>query len=257
MIMLKLPRYIIYDILRNKIILAYTLLLFLISTGLFQLEENNDKALLGLLSVVLIVVPLVSLIFTTIHYYNSYEFMELLLCQPQSRWSILLSEYSGVAVSLLVAYGIGVGLPLLIYSLGAVGFYLLLTGLLLSMIFCSLAFLISVISRDKAKGIGIALLFWFYFALIYDGVLLLILFSLSDYPLEKLTFLFSALNPIDLGRVFVMLKMDIGALMGYTGAVYKNFLGKETGILFTCIINLAWVIVPLLLAKKIFNKKDM
>ena len=73
--MLRLSRYIIYDILRNKIILAYTLLLFLISLGLFQLEENNDKALMGLLSVVLIVVPLVSLIFTTIHYYNSYEFI--------------------------------------------------------------------------------------------------------------------------------------------------------------------------------------
>jgi Cu-processing system permease protein len=39
--------------------------------------------------------------------------------------------------------------------------------------------------------------------------------------MEKFTLLLSALNPIDLGRIFMMLKMDVSALMGYTGALYK------------------------------------
>ena len=211
---------------------------------------------MSLLSIVLIAVPLVSLIFTTIHFYNSYEFMELLLAQPQSRSGIFFSEFSGVGLSLIVAYSIGVGLPLIVYSFDVIGFYLLLTGVILSLIFCSIAFLISVQSRDKAKGIGMALLIWFYFALIYDGLLILILFALSDFPTEKLTFLFSALNPIDLSRILVMLKMDIGSLMGYTGAIYKNFLGRNTGIVFTCFLNLVWIILPLWIAKNKFNKKD-
>lgn len=232
-------------------------LLFLIAMGLFQLETNNDKALMGLLSVVLIVVPLISLIFTTIHYYNSYEFVELLLSQPQSRSKILWSEYLGTGISLLIAYLAGVGLPVLIYSGKSTGLYLLLTGAGLSLIFCALAFLVAVNFRDKAKGIGVALLLWFYFAIIYDGLLLLVLFSLSDYPMEKLTFVFSGLNPIDLARIMVMLKMDIGALMGYTGALYKNFIGKETGILFIVILNILWMVVPLFIARRIFNKKDL
>jgi hypothetical protein len=62
---------------------------------------------------------------------------------------------------------------------------------------------------------------WFYFALIYDGLILLILFSFSDYPLEKITLLLSALNPIDLGRISIMLKMDVSALMGYTAPYTK------------------------------------
>lgn len=255
--MYKLTKYILYEILRNKIIMAYTVLLFLITMGLFQLDSNNDKAMMGLLSVVLIVVPVISLIFTTIHYYNSYEFIELLLSQPQSRSKILFSEYLGTSLSLLIAYIAGVGLPILIYSRESTGLYLLASGAGLSLIFCALAFLVAVNFRDKAKGIGVSLLLWFYFAIIYDGLLLLILFSLSDYPVEKLTFVFSGLNPIDLVRIMVMLKMDIGALMGYTGALYKNFLGKETGLLFIGIMNLAWVVVPLFFANRIFTKKDL
>lgn len=255
--MLKLSRYVLYDILRSRIILSYTLFLLLVSLSMFQMEENNSKALLSLLNIVLIVLPLVSLVFTTIHYYNSYEFIELMSCQPMSRTRILLSEYTGVSISLLGAFLIGVGIPVLIYSPDATGFALVFTGLALSMVFTSLAFLASVIARDKARGIGFVLLLWFYFALIYDGLVLLILFSFSDYPLEKLTLVLSALNPIDLGRIFIMLKMDISALMGYTGALYKDFFGNGSGILFTAGIMLLWILLPLWIAVRIFKRKDL
>jgi Cu-processing system permease protein len=119
------------------------------------------------------------------------------------------------------------------------------------------AFLASVRSRDKARGIGFALLLWFYFALIYDGLVLLTLFAFSDYPMEKFTLLLSALNPIDLGRIYIMLKMDISALMGYTGALYKDFFGSGSGVLFTAGIMAIWAVVPLWLALRSFKRKDM
>lgn len=255
--MLKLSRYVLYDILRSKVVIAYTLFLLLVSFSLFQLEENESKAILGLLNIALIVVPLISMVFTTIHYYNSYEFIELMLSQPLSRTRILLIEYAGVALSLLSAFFIGVGLPILLFAFNETGIALLFTGSALTLVFTSIAFLASVKARDKTRGIGSALLLWFYFALIYDGLVLLILFSFSDYPMEKFTLLLSALNPIDLGRIFIMLKMDVSALMGYTGALYKDFFGSGTGILFTCGIMLLWIIVPLWLALRSFKKKDL
>ena len=254
---MKITKYVLYDILRSKIILAYTLFLFVVSVSMFQMEENSSKAMLSLLNIVLIVLPLVSLVFTTIHYYNSYEFIELMSSQPMSRSRIFLSEYAGVSLSLLSAFLIGVGLPVMIYSADATGFALLFTGFCLTLVFTSIAFLASVLARDKARGIGFALLLWFYFALIYDGLVMIILFSFSDYPLEKLTLLLSALNPVDLGRIFIMLKMDISALMGYTGALYKDFFGSSTGILFTAGIMMIWIIVPAWLALRRFRKKDL
>jgi Cu-processing system permease protein len=255
--MLKLSRYVLYDIFRNKVVIGYTLFLFLISMSLFKMEENSSKAMLSLLNIVLIVVPLISLIFATIHYYNSYEFIELMLSQPMSRTKILLSEYSGVSLSLLASFLIGVGIPVLIYSFDETGIAMLFTGSALTMIFSSIAFFASVKSRDKARGIGAALLLWFYFALIFDGLILLILFAFSDYPLEKLTLLLSSLNPIDLGRIFIMLKMDVSALMGYTGALYKDFFGSWPGMLYTMGIMFIWMAVPLWLTVKAFKRKDL
>lgn len=255
--MLKISKYVLYDIVRNKVMLAYTAFLFIVSFSMFQMEENSAKAMLSLLNIVLIVVPLISMIFSTIHWYNSYEFIELMLTQPISRKKVILSEYTGISSSLVTAFLIGVGVPVLIYNFNSTGISLLLIGCLLSLIFTSIAFLASVRSKDKARGIGAALMLWFYFALIYDGLVLLILFSFSDYPLEKVTLLLSSLNPVDLGRIFIMLNMDISALMGYTGAMYKDFLGSNLGLLYTLGIMLLWAVVPLLIAIRSFNKKDL
>ena len=254
---MKLSRYVLYDIVRNKIVIAYTIFLFVISMSLFRMEEDNGKAMLSLLNILLLVVPLISMIFATIHYYNSYEFIELMLAQPMSRKKILLSEYFGVALSLITAFLIGVGVPIVVFSLDTTGMAMIFTGCLLTLVFTSIAFWASSKAKDKARGIGLALLLWFYFSLIYDGLILLILFSFSDYPLEKLTVVLSALNPIDLGRIFIMLKMDVSALMGYTGALYQDFFGSLTGMSFTTGIMLLWTVVPLYSALRTFKKKDL
>src|SRR5215213_4856661 len=155
--MLNISKYVLYDIVRNKVMIAYTLFLFVISISLFQMEENSSKAVLSLLNIVLIVIPLVSLVFSTIHWYNSYEFIELMLTQPINRKKVLLAEYMGISSSLVTAFLIGTGIPVIIYHFDGTGISLLLIGTLLTLIFTSIAFLTSVRSKDKARGIGVAL----------------------------------------------------------------------------------------------------
>lgn len=254
--MFKISGYLISDLIRKKIIIAYALVLLLITLCLFWLEPNDSKALLSTLNIILLVTPLISLVFTTIQYYNSYEFRELLLCQPVSRKEIFFNEFIGIALALIFSFYIGVGIPFLIFKAGLMGLYLLVVGTVLTLISCSISYLISVKTNDKSKGIGWALMAWFYFAILYDGILLWLLFFFTDYPLEKFTLLLTSFNPIDLNRISVLLKMEIGAMMGYSGAVFKDFLGKQTGLLSIFIINLAWIIIPLLTAKKAFLKKD-
>ncbi len=253
----KIIKYVFYDIVRNKIVLAYTLFLLLLSIGLFNLGGNPDKAILSLLNLVLLTVPLISIIFATTHFYNSYEFMELLVAQPINRKKIFMSEYLGVACSLSGAFVLGVGLPVLFFGASLTGLYLVLTGVFITFIFVAMAFLASVITRDKAKGIGIALLLWFYFALIYDGIVLFILYSFSDYPLENATLALTALNPIDLGRIIVLLNLDVSALMGYTGALYKSILGSLWGVGLAFGLLLLWVLVPYFTSRRIFSKRDL
>jgi Cu-processing system permease protein len=221
------------------------------------MEENSSKAILSLLNIVLIVIPLVSMVFSTIHWYNSYEFIELMLTQPVSRKRVLLCEFLSMGTSLVIAFLVGVGIPVIVYHFDTTAVALLVVGCLLTLVFTSIAFYASIKSRDKARGIGAALLLWFYFALIFDGLLLLILFGFSDYPLEKLTMILASFNPIDLGRIFLMLQMDISALMGYTGATFKEFFGSQAGLFYAMTVMVVWIIVPVLLSIRSFNKKDL
>ncbi|RAU82819.1 ABC transporter permease subunit [Pontibacter arcticus] len=255
--MSKIIKYVFYDIIRNKIVLGYTLFLLLLSIGLFNLSGNPDKAILSLLNLVLLTVPLISIIFATTHFYNSYEFIELLVAQPINRKKIFLSEYLGVACSLAGAFILGVGVPVLLFGASITGLYLMLTGIFITFIFVAMAFLASVITRDKAKGIGIALLLWFYFALIYDGIVLFILYTFADYPLENATLVLTALNPIDLGRIIVLLNLDVSALMGYTGALYKSILGSLWGIGLAFGLLLLWIVVPYISSSSIFSRRDL
>lgn len=255
--MTRVLKYVFYDILRTRFILFYTAFLLVCTFALFQFDSDYGKIVLSLMNIVLMVVPLIAVVFTTIHFYNSYEFMELMLAQPIHRNVVFLSEYMGVALSLCMAYLIGIGLPFLLFGGIAYSATLLSTGIFLTLVFVSLAFLSAVLTRDKAKAIGIALLFWFYFSLIYDGLLLWVVYSFSDYPLEKVTLALIAFNPIDLARIILLLQLDISALMGYTGAFYKDFFGSHVGLLFSAGILTIWVIAPIALATRIFARKDL
>jgi Cu-processing system permease protein len=134
---------------------------------------------------------------------------------------------------------------------------LLVTGILLTIIFTAIAMLATVRSRDKARGIGLAILLWLYFSVLFDGLVLLLLFQLSDYPLEKWMVAVSVLNPIDLARILILLKMDLSAMMGYTGAVFKNFFGTFYGITTSILVLLLWAAVPAWLSVKRFKSKDL
>ncbi len=255
--MKKIVKYILLDILRNKIILAYTAILFVVTFSVFSLEDNSQKGMLTLLNLVLFIVPLVSIIFSTIYIYNSSEFIELLVSQPLRRKSIWLSLFIGISGALSLAFIIGAGVPLLIYNHSVTAFMMVANGILISVIFAAIAMVAAVSTRDKAKGIGWAILLWLYFSLVFDGLILFLLFQFSDYPLEKIMIFVSALNPIDLGRILILLKMDVSALMGYTGAVFKEFYGTQLGLIISFSVMLLWVIIPLLYSLRIFNRKDL
>jgi Cu-processing system permease protein len=238
-------------------VIAYTIFLLAIGMSVFNLEDNTTKGLLSLLNIVLIVVPLVCIIFSTIYVYNSAEFIELLVSQPLQRKHIWLSLFSGIALALTLAFFIGIGIPVLLYSFTATGLILVGVGLLLTTIFVAIALLAAVHTRDKAKGIGIAVLLWLYFSLLFDGLILFILFQFSDYPLENLMLVLSALNPVDMGRILILLKMDVSALMGYTGAIFQNFFGTTTGIISTLLVMLLWIVLPLGFSLRKFKRKDL
>lgn len=255
--MKKIIKYVMTDILRNRIVLLYTAFLFFISLSMFNLEDNTSKGLLSLLNIILIIVPLVSIIFSTIYVYNSAEFVELLVSQPLKRMTIWLSLFTGLSASISLAFFIGAGIPVLLYQANTIGFMMIAMGILLSIIFVAIALLAAVKMRDKAKGIGAAILLWLYFSLFFDGLVLFLLFQFADFPLEKPMIGLTALNPVDLGRILILLQMDVSAMMGYTGAIFKDFFGTPGGVIFSVGVMCLWIVIPVWLSTRKFNRKDL
>ncbi|HPW88743.1 MAG TPA: ABC transporter permease subunit [Kaistella chaponensis] len=253
----KIARFILFDILKNKIVIFYTLLLFIISWSVLGLEGNYTKATLSLLNVVLLVVPLVSIIFSTIYVYNSSQFIELLLSQPVPRVKVWFNIFLGLSTALVFAFLIGCGIPILLYASIETGFSLLIIGTLLSVIFTSFAMLSAILSRDRAKGIGISIFIWLFFSVIYDGILLVLMFQFSDYPIEGIMATLAGLNPVGLSRIFVLLQLNISAMLGYSGAVFQKVFGSGGGMGISMIVLFIWATIPFVLSLIKFNKKDL
>lgn len=253
----RIVKLVLIDIFKNKIVLAFMLILALLSWSSFALEDNAAKGMLTILNVILFTVPLVSILFTTIYLYNSSEFIELLLSQPIQRSKIWKSLFAGVSLSLLGAFLIGSGIPLLIHAPGAMGLMMLLVGSLITLVFVALAFLSTILTRDKARGIGLAIMIWLFFALLFDGIVLFLLFQFSDYPIEKMMIGITALSPIDLARTQMLLHLDVSAMMGYTGAVFKEFFGNAQGLLTSLVLLTLWIIIPFWISLKRFIRKDL
>ena len=232
----KIARFILFDILKNKIVIFYTILLFIISWSVLGLDNNYTKATLSLLNVVLLVVPLVSIIFSTIYVYNSSQFIELLLSQPVPRAKVWFNLFLGLSTALILAFLIGCGIPILLYSSIQTGASLLITGIFLSIIFTSLAMLAAIFSRDRAKGIGVSIFIWMFFAIIYDGILLVLMFQFADYPIEGIMATVAAVNPIGLSRIFVLLQLDVAAMLGQAGAIFRKVFGSGGGMVISIII---------------------
>jgi Cu-processing system permease protein len=258
---LKILGYQLRDITRNRWVIAYAVVLLVLTEALFRLGGDGGRVVLSLLNVVLIFVPLVALAFGTLYLYTAREFIELLLAQPVSRGAMFAGLWSGLVLPLAGALLAGVGAPFLFRAWdGAVPLrplaVLLGTGVLLTAAFTALAFLIALRFEDKAKGLGVALLAWLGCAVVYDGLVLLAATVLADYPLETPLLVLTLLNPLDLGRVLLLLDFDVAALMGYTGAVFRQFLGTTLGVLVASGALVAWTVGPLVLGVRRFRRRD-
>lgn len=259
--MLKILKYSFADLIRSR--WSYVYLAFYLILGFVLLFLNGDlsKAVITLMNIIVVLTPMIGTIFGIMYFYNSREFTELLLAQPIRRSSIFLGQYLGIALSLTFSLVLGLGVPFLIYGIAQSGEIwdfglLLLSGVFLTFIFVALSVNIALRNENKVKGFGYAILLWLFMAVIYDGLFLISMVIFDDYPLDKYTLAATMFNPIDLSRILILLKLDISALLGYTGALFQGFFGTIWGMIISLGVLLLWTFIPIGLLVRTARKKD-
>lgn len=236
---------------------------FYLLLGFVLLFLNNDvsKAVITMMNIIIVLTPLIGTVFGIMYHYNSREFTELLLAQPLKRSTIFLGQFFGLTTSLALSLVLGLGIPFLAYGIlesSAIFDFglLLVVGVLLTFIFVALAFNIALRNENRIKGFGIAILTWLFLAVIYDGLFLISLVMFDEYPIDKFALITTMLNPIDLSRILILLKLDISVLLGYTGAVFQKFFGTGAGMGVSLLLLTTWAALPVLAIVRKAKKKD-
>jgi Cu-processing system permease protein len=169
---------------------------------------------------------------------------------------VFRAEYLGLSIALSLAAVAGLLPMIIIDGLSSESFYLLSISVILTFVFSGLAYLASSLNTEKVKGIGLSIVIWLFMSVIFDIVVILLIFLLRDYPLEKFIIILTSINPIDLGRILLLLKTDASALMGFTGASFKNFFGNSVGMILSIVALILWIVIPYLLAIRIFRRRN-
>jgi Cu-processing system permease protein len=226
--------------------------------------QGFNRTSASLLSLVLYLVPLVSLMMATQSFAGGAVENEILFSQPISRSEVLIGKVLGLFASMAAATLAGFGLGGLVIATQAEvddvwGYPIFVAlSLVLSLVFLSLAALVSMISRRQTKAFGLALLIWFFFVIFYD--LLVLGGSLLFRERTANYFIFASLfgNPVDMVRVAGLISLQGEEIFGPAGAALVKFLGGEAfGTVALVLSLMVWIAVPMMLSLRFLRRQDI
>ncbi|MGD8895368.1 MAG: ABC transporter permease [Acidobacteriota bacterium] len=209
-------------------------------------------------------VPLFALVLGVFSLVTHPEYLELLVTQPVSRTRVLVGRYLGLSLTVLGAAALGFGLPgvMIAMAAGTEGAwrYLAVIGYLslLALAFTGIALLLALLARRRQIALGVALGVWIFFELVY-GVLMLATTLYLPAKVLKTTLLVGLLgNPVDLARVLSLLQVGGPHLFGPAGATLIKLTGSVPVATAVGLVGLLlWVVVPLFVAVRLFQRQNL
>ncbi|HEY3325971.1 MAG TPA: ABC transporter permease subunit [Novimethylophilus sp.] len=250
------------DRIRNRWVIAVSVIftLFALAIAYFGAAQQGEVGfrsievtIASLVSLVIYLIPLIALIlgYDAIVGERERGSLDLLLSMPITRLELLLGKFSGLSAALACATLAGFGLAGLLLAgridSGALYHYLgfMLSAILLGMVFLSLAVMVSVMAKDRARASGAAIAVWFLFVLVYDlGLLGALVLSGGGFG-EDLFPLLLLLNPADIFRILNIFSMEDLKVFYGLATVFPASLSNPW-LLGSMMV--AWIVMPLTVA---------
>ena len=250
------------DRLRNRWVLAVALVFTVFSLLITYFgsaaqgqigPRSIELTIASLVSLVIYLIPMIALLlgFDAVVGERERGSLDLLLSLPITRLELLLGKYAGLAAALTLSTvaGFAVVAVLLYQRFDTAGLYhylgFVLSSVLLGLAFLSLAILLSVLARDRARASGLAITLWFLLVLVFDLALLGVLVASGGaFGGEGFAYLL-LLNPADIFRVLNVFSLDdVRRLYGLTSIVPPS-LGNPW---LMGAAMAGWIVAPLALA---------
>ena len=185
----------------------------------------------------------------------------LTLSYPVTRGQFLMGKFLGhmgiIGFAVLMGYGAAalvVGLRSGAPGTDAITAFAALVGsaLLMSAIFLALGYISSVLVKERATAIGLAIGIWLIFVIIYDLLFLgLLVLAGENLPSWLVTGLFF-LNPADLFRLLNLTSTEAMALASGMGSA-----GTDIGHELLVLVMMLWLVAGLGGCWLIFRRKEL
>lgn len=264
----------IRDGLRNRWILAITIIFAVLSVGLAYFGAaaagkvgftSLSSTIVSLASLAVFIIPLIAMMLAYDSLVGEDESGTLLLLMtyPLSRWQLLLGKMMGHGF--IMAFATFVGFSSAAVMMGSFSettswqelfdaFSVFIgSAVLLGWIFISFAYIISASVSEKSKAAGLSLIIWFLFVLVFDlGLLALLVGTKGDLDSNILPYLL-LFNPTD---IFRLANVSYFASEQLTGLIaISSQVGFSMSTLFGCMF--AWLVVPTSTALILFNRRKL
>lgn len=209
-------------------------------------------------------IPLFALLLGVFSFLSEREYLEILATQPIPRSRVLLGKICGLSLTVIAASALGFGIPGAIIAMaigteGALGYLMVVVyNTLLAVIFVGLSVLIALLAGRRQIALGIAIGVWIFYELVY-GMLMLGTTLYLPAKILKTSLLIGLFgNPVDIARVLSLLHVGGPHLFGPAGATLVKLAGSTVMATMVGIIGLiAWIVIPMLLAIRVFNRQDL
>ncbi|MFA5535696.1 MAG: ABC transporter permease subunit [Bacillota bacterium] len=226
--------------------------------------QGFNRVTAGLLNLVLYLLPLIALVMGGAAVAGEKESgsLHVLLVHPVSKAEVIVGKFLGLGLALMAAILTGFGGAGIVIALkvGTMSMGDYLTFVILSMVlgltFLSIALLLSVVTSRRAQAMGLAIFAWFLMVLVYDFLAIGVASMQQIKIVIPLLLTLLLLNPVDMVRVLVILRLGGETTFGPTLAALTRTISSTSGDFLLILVLFLWVVIPLILAVAAFGRRQ-
>ncbi len=248
---------------------AYSFLILFCTFSLSLLLLNSQNLVQGysgttgsMLNLILYLLPLMTLFLGSFSLTSEKEdgSWQLLSTYPIGTMSFIVGKYLGLAIVLITIVGFGYGLMGVIS--GLVGNRLDVTTYILFLVFScglvllflTLALFIGSLSRNRWQALTISVTVWFFAVIGWPTLLLSVLGLMPYLWVKPLLIMLTLINPAELVRLFVVIKLGGGSILGPEYYRWVEWVQQPSGSWIFIGICLFWITCSVLAVYAIWER---
>ncbi|WP_281890708.1 ABC transporter permease [Paenibacillus sp. YYML68] len=238
----------------------FSLSLLLINAQSFMQGYSSSTA--SMLSLILYLLPLMTLLLGSFSLTAEKEegSWQLLSTYPLSTAAFLWGKYIGLTVVLLTIVTFGYGVSGIVGALAGSGLDVRTFGLFIAfstgliVLFLAIAIGIGTYARNRWQALTIGVAVWFFLVVGWPTLLIAVLGIVPYLYIKPALVTLTFLNPAELVRLFVVVKLGGGAVLGPEYYKWVGWMERPSGGWFFLAVCLSWIVLAVGFASLVWER---